>query len=314
MTGLPGMRVTFKGLFQAAAIVVILLSLATTLPIDHHALQLFTHFRLQYLVVSVLLLVALAAWHEPRYAVALFLITLLNANYVLPWYFDAKPGAQGTEVKVLLANILASNNDPGPLFELIEAEQPDLIFLLEVSPQWAEKLPAIGDQFMHSIVEPRDGNFGIAMYSNFPVSSSATVDSSPLGFPTIMASLEIGEQFLQVVGTHPMIPLGMQNYDARNSQLNAVARLLQKADGPRLLVGDLNTTIWDRQYGSLENRTWLRNVRRGFGLLPTWPTFMPPAMIPIDHMLVSEEIGVKDVRTGPAIGSDHLPLIATITL
>ena len=80
MTGSPGMRVTLKGLFQAAAILVIVLSLATALPIDHHALQLFTHFRLQYLVVSVLLLVVLAAWHEPRYAIALFLVTLFNAN------------------------------------------------------------------------------------------------------------------------------------------------------------------------------------------------------------------------------------------
>ena len=309
------MRVTLKGLFQVAAVLLVAFSVVTALPIEHHALQLFTHFRLQYLVASVLLLVVLTAWREPRYAVALFVVTLFNANFVLPWYFDARPGAEGTEVKVLLANVLASNDDAGPLFQLIEAEQPDLVVLLEVSPRWADRLPVLGDTFTHSIVEPRDGNFGIAMYSNLPVSSAATVvDSSPLGFPTIVASLEVGGQSLQVVGTHPMIPLGLQNYDARNRQLDAIARLLQKADGPRLLVGDLNTTIWDRQYGSLENRTWLRNARQGFGLLPTWPTFMPPAMIPIDHILVSEEIGVKDVRTGPAIGSDHLPLIATLTL
>lgn len=308
------MRVTVKGLFQAAAVLVVILSVGTAMPIEYHALQLFTHFRLQYLVASTLLLVVLAGWREPRYAIALLLVTLFNANFVLPWYFDERPANQGKEVKVLLANLLASNDDPAPLFDLIESEKPDLVVLLEVSPRWADRLPVLGDSFTHAIVEPRDGNFGIAMYSNLPVSSAATVDSSPLGFPTIVASLDVGGKSLQVVGTHPMIPVGVQNYDARNTQLDAIARLLQKAGGPRLLVGDLNATIWDRQYGSLENRTWLRNVRQGFGLLPTWPTFMPPAMIPIDHMLVSDEIGVKDVRTGPAIGSDHLPLIATITL
>jgi endonuclease/exonuclease/phosphatase (EEP) superfamily protein YafD len=308
------MRVTVKGLLQSAAILTVLLSVVTLLPVEHHALQLFTHFRLQYLGASLVLLVALAMLREPRYTIALALVALLNANFVLPWYFDKRPSAAGTEIKVILANVLASNDDPVPLLSLIEAEQPDLVFLLEISPRWAAELPVLGESFTHSVVEPRDGKFGIAMYSQLPVTAAASIDSSPLGYPTIVATLEVGGQSLQVVGTHPMIPVGVENYDARNSQLDAVARLLQKAGGPRLLVGDLNATIWDRQYGSLENRTWLRNVRQGFGLLPTWPTFMPPAMIPIDHMLVSEEIGVKDVRTGPAIGSDHLPLIATITL
>jgi len=308
------MRVTLKGLFQAAAIVTVALSIVSALPVEHHALQLLTNFRLQYLVGSAILLLALTAWGEARYAVVLLLVCVLNANFVLPWYFGGDVPAEGTDVKVLLANILSSNADPAPLLELIEAEQPDLVFLLEVSPHWASVLPSLDKSYAHSIVEPRDGNFGIAMYSRLPVTAAAAVDSSPLGFPTIVATLDVGGKLLQVVGTHPTIPIGAQNYDARNAQLDAVARLLQKTAGPRLLVGDLNTTIWDRHYGALENRTWLRNVRHGFGLLPTWPTYLLPAMIPIDHMLVSEEIGVKDVHTGPAIGSDHLPLIATITL
>ena len=58
----------------------------------------------------------------------------------------------------------------------------------------------------------------------------------------------------------------------------------------------------------------LRNARSGFGILPTWPTFMPLVYIPIDHLLVSKEIGVLKVRTGRNIGSDRLPLITDLVL
>ena len=121
------MRMTLKGLAQSAAALTVLLSVVTLLPVEHHALQLFTHFRLQYLGASILLLVLLAAWRAPRYAVALCAAAVLNASFVLPWYLDQPPGAGGTEVKVMLANVLASNDDPTPLLALIEAEQPKLI-------------------------------------------------------------------------------------------------------------------------------------------------------------------------------------------
>jgi endonuclease/exonuclease/phosphatase (EEP) superfamily protein YafD len=308
------MRVTLKGLFQAAAVLTLVFSVVTLLPVDHHAVQLFTHFRLQYLGASVILLLVLGAWHEPRYAIAMALAAALNANSVLPWYFDEPTGGTGTEFKVLLANVLARNEDHAPLLDLIEAEQPDLVFLIEVTPSWAESLTRLSTSYAHSIVEPRNGTFGIAMFTRLPMTSAAAVDSSPLAFPTIVATLEVGGKSLNVVATHPMIPLGKANHEARNRQLDGVARLLQKSGGARLLAGDLNVTMWDSEYAALENRTWLRNARQGFGLLPTWPTFFPPAMIPIDHLLVSDEIGVTEFRTGPRIGSDHLPLIATLTL
>ena len=53
-------RVTIKGLLQAGAALTVAFSMVTLLPIDHHALQLFTHFRLQYLAVSVVLMMAFA--------------------------------------------------------------------------------------------------------------------------------------------------------------------------------------------------------------------------------------------------------------
>ena len=307
-------RISFAGLAQAAGVLTIAFSLLTLLSSNHHALQLFSHFRLQYLVVSILLTVLFVVLRDRRYAVLLFATAFINGAHVLPWYFDEPYDTGGRELKLLTANVLSSSSEYDKLFALIDRERPDIIVLQEISFAWAQELGRLTGQYPHSIVEARDGSFGIALFSKFPLASAATVDSDPLGFPTIVATIDIGGRTLQLVATHPMIPLGRRNFDDRNQQLVSVANLVRRTTGPRVLIGDLNTSLWDINYKYLEARTGLRNARRGFGVLPTWPTFFPPAMIPIDHILVSDQVGITDARTGPRIGSDHLPLIATLTL
>ncbi len=307
-------RVTVKGLLQAAAFLTVGFSLITLLPFDHHALQLFTHFRLQYLTVSLLLLTAFAFLRSPAYAAGLMISVLANAAVVAPWYMDPGNDLGESPLKLLHANVLSTNVEHEKLFTLIADEQPDLVFLQEVSPQWATALAALHSDYPHRYVATRDGNFGIALLSRLPLAHVHHVDSTPLGFPTLEGEVVFGGRTISFVSTHPMIPLGSVNFAARKEQLREVAQQLGAAAESTILIGDLNTSMWGIHYRELERATGLSNARRGHGILPTWPTFMPFAMIPIDHVLVSNDIGVEQISTGPRIGSDHLPLIVTLGL
>jgi len=309
-----GKPVSLVGLLQAAAILTIVFSVVTVLPIDHFGIQLFTHFKLQYLVVSVLLCVAFALLRQPVYVGGLLLAVALNASLVLPWYFADDVALSDKRLKVLYANVLSTNTQHERLFDLLDAEAPDVVMLQEVSPQWLMALDRLRQSYPYSYAEAREGNFGIALFSRVPFTSVGHIDSPPLGYPTVIATLDIDGDTLHLVGTHPMIPMGQRFHSDRNTQLDSITDLLDGRDGSLILVGDLNLSQWDIKYRSLEENTGLRNTRIGFGVVPTWPTFMPFAMIPIDHVLVSDDLGVVETRSGPRIGSDHLPLIVTIAL
>lgn len=294
--------------------VTIVFSIVTSVSIDHPAVQLFTHFRVQYLAVAVLLAAALAVLRSPGYSALMVATALLNAAFVLPWYAGGTTVTDESSLKVLHANILSGNREHARFLELVSEESPDLVVVQEVSAEWAGALEALQSDYPYRIVEPRAGNFGIALLSRIPLVSSSVIESPPLSHPTVVARLSVADQLMTVVTTHPTIPVNRALFDSRNAQLASVAELIRRTTGPVMLVGDLNASQWDLYYRKLESDTGLVNARRGFGIRPTWPTYLPFAMIPIDHVLVSDEIRVVDIRTGPRVGSDHLPLIVTIAL
>ena len=76
-----------------------------------------------------------------------------------------------------------------------------------------------------------------------------------------------------------------------------------------MLVGDLNCTSWTPAFAELERISGLRDSRKGFGVQPTWPSNLPGLRIPIDHFLVSPSLAVRNRFVGPAVGSDHFPVV-----
>jgi endonuclease/exonuclease/phosphatase (EEP) superfamily protein YafD len=303
-------------MLKTAAAVTALFSLATLADQLHRYLELFSHFRLQYLLAAAVLAIALFILRSKRWAAVVLILTIINAIPVIPWYLShgATAGSAEPRFKLLLSNVYAGNEDSRPLLDLITAEQADFVFLQEVTGRRAEELVQLGERYPYSLNVPREDNFGISVLSRHPFENARIVESPPFNHPTLVVEALISGKAVTLVTTHPVPPLGDTAYDARNIQLASIAELLNSIRGARILIGDLNTTMWAYSYEQLVESTGLVDVRQGSGILPSWPTHLPFAMIPIDHCLVSDELLLRDIRTGPDIGSDHLPLIVELSL
>ena len=301
------------GFLELALLVTAVVSVLTVFDDRHRLLELFSHFRLQYLAVSVLLTVAFLWLRWPGHAVFGAAAIALNAWFVVPWYLPVERGAAAdSDLRILNANVLATNGNYEDFRKLVEATQPDIVIMQEVTDAWVQSLDGFSKRFPHKVVEARPDPFGIALFSRFPLEASAVRQADPRGYPEIVATVVANDWRLQLIAAHPANPVVNGGYYARNLQLDGIGELARRSPMPLVVAGDLNVSIWSHQYRRLVAKSGLRNAREGFGVEPTWPTFFPVVMIPIDHFLVSEDIEVTGYSTGPNIGSDHRPVTVTL--
>jgi endonuclease/exonuclease/phosphatase (EEP) superfamily protein YafD len=308
-------RQIVQGLLQVGLLLTALFSFATTVDHWHRLLELFSHFRLQYLGAAVLLTLAFL-WLRWAGYVALGVATIaLNVWYVLPWYLPIeRSAANESDIRLLNANVLATNGHFEKLKKLVHDIDPDIILMQEVTPAWLQSLEGLKAQYPYRAADARDDAFGIALLSKLPLEATAVRQSEPRGYPEIIATVVVGKKRLHIIGAHPANPVGNGGYGARNVQLDGIGQLAARLPRPLVVAGDLNVSLWSHHYRRLLGDSGLRNAREGYGAEPTWPVFFAPAMIPIDHFLVSEDIEVTSYRSGPDIGSDHLPIAVTLKI
>ncbi len=309
------LRIVF-GLLNVAIICCLLLGLGGYLAGISWYFGLMVHFKVQYLAVLCFCAIAVAITRRwPWFVVALFGICI-NGIAVYPWYAPDQShlsASPNPELRVLFSNVHVLNQQPEKLIELVETEQPDVLILQEISSHWVRSFETDGLSFPNRHLVPRDDSFGIGIFSRIPIHMSEVIHFGKL-YPSILAVVEIGGERVTILALHPPPPVSEQAAAIRNEQLQAAASYFREIQTPKLIIGDLNTTMWSRNYTRFVRDSGLKNARRGFGILPTWPTYFPPMYIPIDHCLVSPDITVVDMRTGNDVGSDHLPLIVDLSL
>jgi endonuclease/exonuclease/phosphatase (EEP) superfamily protein YafD len=276
--------------------------------------ELLAHFQLQYLVLLLALATALVAQRRLRSALVLLPFASINVLELAPYIPRPAPvELGGPTVEIMTANLNGYNEQFPRFIELVRAESPDVMVLLEVGPGWARALDDLLADYPHRLVLARDDLFGVAILSRLSLTDIETIDLE--GAPAAAARVHLSaDHALRVVGVHLRPPTSPRLAAERNRQLSRLAPLVDAAAGPVVVAGDFNATPYSPHLHDWLDLTRLEDPRRGRGIGITWPTALPLLGIPIDHCLVSEHFIVADYRQGPAFGSDHYPVVARLLL
>jgi endonuclease/exonuclease/phosphatase (EEP) superfamily protein YafD len=198
------------------AYLTLLFSLAGYLSGLHRLLELTSHFKVQYLMVSVCSAVVLVLLRDRRGSLVAFLGVLLNSAVILPWYMSrpaVPPSPQASQLRLLLANVLTSNQESASLIRLVRLEKPDVLVLQEVDRRWMQELEPLSALYPYSEVKPRRDNFGIALLSRLPLVQSRTLILGNGAVPSILAHVDLAGQVVSILATHPLPPGSQETFE-----------------------------------------------------------------------------------------------------
>lgn len=247
---------------------------------------------------AVFVFALLAVWAGMRTAAfwSLLLSLLTGMSVVLAYVWPGPPGTFPLYQK----NLYYQNSDLPGLEADIRAAEPLALTLQEVSGPNRALLDALADAYPHQWHCTEGVRGGTAVLSALPPVAGATVCA-----PGIAAMQVIYEnQPVWIVSVHLSWPWP---YDQRG-HVRALRPVLEGLEGPVLMGGDFNMVRW---------AVSVRRLALSARVIPAGPTgqtfdglgpFLP---LPIDHVFAP--MGGK-TSFRPALGSDHLGVLAWLTL
>jgi endonuclease/exonuclease/phosphatase (EEP) superfamily protein YafD len=301
-------------LLVMATIVVVaahLLPLAARL---HWMLELTTHFRVQYLGVTIALLVLVALRRRWGACAALVAAGAVSAAAVLPYLplgVAAKAvAADAARLTVLSVNVSYRQFAARTLLQTIRDAKPDVLVVQELTPHAETVLAGLDAEFPYNQKFPAEGAYGIGLWSRLPIESSATFALGRV--PAIEARLRGVDGTFTVIGVHLRAPMTARRAAARNQELGELAARIRATDGPLIVAGDFNATPYTPYFQEWLEQSGLTDSRRGRTLSTSWPTMMPLAGIPIDHVAVNDGFTVISHQRLPNFDSDHYGILVEL--
>lgn len=276
---------------------------------------LLSPFVFQYMITSAgLAFLALSTRPPAILFYSLFLIYGLCMFMLWPYFLRRRVRGNGT-IKILQANVLVKNQNPSLLKKLIGHETPDIVIACEVNTAFAamfhELLPTYPQQ---KIIASDTTSFGLAILSKHPLENIQVSYLADSAIPAIFADAIIGAKRIHLAAVHTENPL--RRTSVRDLELEKLKEwAVAKASGYALIAGDLNATPYCAALYRLTKNAGLRNARENTGLAATFPAWSRATLlqIPIDHVLVSQNIQVDSFQTAENIGSDHLPTLCGLS-
>ncbi|MGB7406217.1 MAG: endonuclease/exonuclease/phosphatase family protein [Pacificimonas sp.] len=311
---------------RLARLMIILLFIATFIGLvaaDKWWIQGFDFPRLQFailLVIALILLFSAKSKHLWAYAAAGIAALAFQLYQVVP-YFGVAPEqaaaadscAVDSQFTVLNLNVLQTNRDYDRTLALVADVDPDIFLAMETDGGWVEALDTLRAGYPHGEAVALDNKYGMAIYSRVPLSEFERQAMAGGETPAFRMRVELADGSRPTLFTvHPQPPHPGQSSGQRDAELIMLSDLVRESGRPTLVMGDFNDVPWSSVTESFQRVGQLVDARRGRGFMATFDATNPMMRWPLDHLFFTDDFGVMQFETGPDVGSDHYPLIATL--
>lgn len=286
--------------------------------------DLVSHFRWARWCGIAVLLAIFFLRHSKKIAQAwiAFLILAISAGVLLDLQ-ESKTVDGKVELQVISFNVLTSNTEKEKTLEWLEkslsSSAPNLVFLMEVNKEWMAALAPLKKRLPYSLEVAQEDNFGFVVYSDVPFEKAKEVTFDNSGIGAADGTISVRGRKIRFIGVHTFPPASPTGFQYRNAFLTNLKASLSKNPEPTLVFGDLNATPWSKPILRLlaENaelpQMSLSGADRKFFRSPTWYGLGALFSIPIDYILHTKHLKRISFLSGPDLGSDHRPIMATFS-
>jgi len=289
--------------------------------------EMASNFRPQFFLYSILILVALMLARLWREALVMSMFAVVLGIGVVPYLIASPEAPADGEVaaSVLQYNILFYNNDVDAIAEVVLDADADVVGLHELTvAQWELLQVDLGEAYPYQLALPGgEGSGYISRGGGKALLSKSPLTNVPVDFdlelegtfiPPLAATTEIDGQEVLAVALHPSPSrTGAKRIFERQAKLVAVREVIERYDGPAIIIADLNIAPTSPKYHRFLDSVGWEDPRQRVGIEGTYTLWGLPTMgLAIDHVFVSPEFKVFDYEVGPSGGSDHRSLVATI--
>lgn len=265
------------------------------------------------------------AWKGVSGTVAALAAPLLALHlwWAAPLYVGPSGTAEATDhpaFTVATGNLVAGRGDARQVVAVARRRDVDVLVLSEVTPRALGRLRAAGiDRVLpHRAGEARAGFAGTLVFSRRPLTARERLDTT---FGGVGVDVRLGGERVRLLGVHPHAPLGdAASWRADHRAVRAAAVAAQP-DGPVVIAGDLNATLDHLPLRELRGRGFRDAAEQvDAGWQPTWPSAgvvrvlglgLPP-LLPLDHVLLTEELTPVSATSVTVRDSDHRMLLVEV--
>lgn len=231
-------------------------------------------------------------------------------------------------MKVVSANVSNLNRDPGMAAALL-APGGDVYVLVEVSAVVRADLVDRGlFAALPYVAESGDiGADSVLIASKYPLTDvvAQRIGGVPVVSATVVSATVVTDaqaplsgRSLRVVAAHPAAPTSSARLKGFRAWMRWAREQARVTTGPLIMAGDFNSSRFVPAMGELLAAGMTdAHESRGRGLTTSWPvgdSFLGPAFLRLDHILVRGAVVTRSVSDLTVPGSDHRAIVAVVAL